>query len=131
MASRICQSLSLALLLVLISSHLTLQLVAQESSLAAIEALIRQSKLDEADKQLQAILQKQPSNARAEMMLGIVRRKQSNWVEAEALFRRAVAGNPRSPDVCDNLAPGVSWPPQQTTRLGLSCSSSTLALRRM
>jgi cytochrome c-type biogenesis protein CcmH/NrfG len=108
-----CRLWILVVLLALISSHLTLQIVAQESSLAAIDELIRQSKLDEADKQLQAILQKQPSNARAEMMLGIVRRKQSNWIEAEALFRRAFSGNPRSLDACENLATLLppSWPP--------------------
>src|SRR5208283_4875236 len=29
---------------------------------------------------------------------------QSNWIEAEALFRRSVATNPRSPDGCESLA---------------------------
>ena len=83
---------------------MTVRVAAQEPNFAAIETLIRQSKLDEADKQLQAILQKQPDNARAETLLGMVRRKQGNWTEAEAFFRRAVAGNPKSLEACENLA---------------------------
>lgn len=82
----------------------TLPVAAQEPNFAAVETLIRQSKLDEADKQLQAILQKQPDNARAETMMGVVRRKQGNWSESEAFFRRAVASNPKSLDACENLA---------------------------
>jgi Flp pilus assembly protein TadD len=77
---------------------------AQDSSLSAVQALIRQSKLADADKQLQTILQKQPSNARALVLLGTVRRKQGNWVDAEAMFRRATAASPQSADACENLA---------------------------
>lgn len=77
---------------------------AQGPNFAAIDTLILQSKLDEADRQLQAVLQKQPDNARAETLLGVVRRKQGNWNEAETFFRRAVAGNPKSLEACENLA---------------------------
>ena len=76
---------------------------AQDSSLAAIQTLIRQSKLDEADNQLQAILQKQPTNAKALVLMGTVRRRQENWVDAEAMFRRAASANPQSFDACENL----------------------------
>ena len=68
--------------------------VAQDSNLTAVEALIRQAKFADADRQLQVILQKQPNNARAIALLGTVRRQQGNWPEAESLFRRAVAANP-------------------------------------
>src|SRR3974390_2165758 len=78
--------------------------VAQDSSLATIDALVRQSRLDEAEKQLQAILQKQPANTRALALLGVVRRQQGNWPEAESFFRRAVASNPRSLEACKDLA---------------------------
>ena len=77
---------------------------AQDSSLVAIQTLIRQSKLEDADKQLQAILQKQPTNAKALMLLGVVRRQQGNWPDAEAMFRRATSANPQSFDACENLA---------------------------
>src|SRR3974390_1522662 len=78
--------------------------VAQDSSLATIDALVRQSRLDEAEKQLQAILQKQPANTRALALLGVVRRQQGNWPEAESFFRRAVASNPRSLEAGKDLA---------------------------
>jgi len=88
--------------------------VAQDSSLTTIEALVRQSKLDEADKQLRAILQKQPANTRALALLGVVRRQQGSWPEAESFFRRAVASNPRSLEACKDLAALLSdearWP---------------------
>jgi len=37
-------------------------------------------------------------------LLGIVRRQQGNWVEAETLFRHATAANSQSVDACENLA---------------------------
>jgi tetratricopeptide (TPR) repeat protein len=79
-------------------------LVAQDASLTGIEALIRQGKLDDAGTQLQAMLQKQPSNARALTLLGSLRRQQGNWPEAEALYRRAVVASPASLDACQELA---------------------------
>src|SRR3974390_2975082 len=88
--------------------------VAQDSSLTTIEALVRQSKLDEADKQLRAILQKQPANTRALALLGVVRRQQGSWPEAESFFCRAVASNPRSLEACKDLSALLSdearWP---------------------
>ena len=81
-----------------------MQGAAQESNLAAVQTLIRQSKLEDADKQLQAILQKQPNNAKAVVLLGVVRRRQGNWAEAEALFRRAIAASPQSLEACEDLA---------------------------
>src|SRR6516165_8460986 len=67
-----------------------IRMSAQENSLGSIQSLIKQSKLDEADKQLQAILQKQPTNPKALELLGIVQRQRGEWPEAEATFRRAV-----------------------------------------
>ena len=78
--------------------------LAQQSSLTAISTLIRESKLEEADQQLQAILQKQPTNARAIALLGDVRRRQGKWPEAETLYRKAVAADPRSAEACQDLA---------------------------
>jgi tetratricopeptide (TPR) repeat protein len=77
---------------------------AQDTNLVAIQILIRQSKLDDADSQLQAILQKQPTNAKALTMLGIVRRQQGNWPEAETAFRRSSAAAPQSLEACESLA---------------------------
>src|SRR5450755_933039 len=77
---------------------------AQDSNLAAIQTLIRQSKLADADKQLQAILQKQPANAKAMVLLGVVRRQQGDWPEAETQFRRALASSPQSVEACEDLA---------------------------
>src|SRR5271167_2098365 len=73
---------------------------AQESSLAAVQTLIRKSKLDDADKQLQAILHEQPTNAKAMVLLGIVHRQQGNWADAEVLFRRATTARPQLLDAC-------------------------------
>lgn len=78
--------------------------VAQDSSLASIEALIKQSKLGDAAMQLEALLLKQPNNTHALSLLGDVRVKQNNWVEAESLYRHAVASNPKSLEACSNLA---------------------------
>jgi len=77
--------------------------VAQESGLASVEALIHQSKLDDAAAQLQAVLRKQPDNSRALSLLGTVRERQNNWVEAESLYRRALTLATKSLDACFNL----------------------------
>ena len=70
----------------------------------AIESLIRQSKLDAADQQLQAILKQHPNDSRAEVLLGEVRIRQHKYPEGEALFLLAVKHNPRSPQACESLA---------------------------
>ena len=98
------QALWAVALACLISVCLATPGTAQDTSLAAIQTLIRQSKLEDADKQLQAILQKQPANARALTLLGIVRRQQGNWVEAETMFRHATTAGPQSMEACENLA---------------------------
>jgi len=76
----------------------------QDHSLAAIESLIRQSKYDDAAAQLQQILAKQPSSARALTLLATLQTKEGNWPEAETLNRRAVATNPKSVEACVSLA---------------------------
>jgi Tfp pilus assembly protein PilF len=75
-----------------------------DAAFAGIESLIQQSKLDEASAQLQAILQKQPDNARAVALLGRVRMKQNNWPEAETLLRRSVELDPKLLSSCMDLA---------------------------
>jgi tetratricopeptide (TPR) repeat protein len=75
-----------------------------DTALAGIESLIQQSKLDEAAAQLQALLERQSGNARATGLLGTVRLKQNNLPEAETLFRNAAELNPKSVDLCLNLA---------------------------
>jgi NADH-quinone oxidoreductase subunit F len=64
-------------------------------------------------------------------------REGSGWLEK--ILRRIEDGDGREADVdllmdvCDNLAPGVSWPPQQTTIcvLGSSIPSSIASAIRM
>jgi tetratricopeptide (TPR) repeat protein len=71
-----------------------------QPNFSAIETLIKQSKLELAETQLQSILQKQPTNYQAEDLLGQVRLRQEKYDEAEALFRRAVQHNPKSEEAC-------------------------------
>ena len=78
--------------------------VAQDSSLTTIEALVRQSKLDEADKQLRAILQKQPANTRALALLGVVRRQQGSWPEAAEQYASCHKLAPDNIQVAADLA---------------------------
>ena len=77
---------------------------ADSAQFAAIESLIAKSKLQQAEQQLQAILQKQPGNARAESLLGTVRWRQQKYDEAETLFRQAVGHAPKSAGACQSLA---------------------------
>ncbi len=71
---------------------------------AAIESLIAHSKLEQAEQQLQVILQKQPENARAETLLGTIRWRQQKYEEAEKLFRSAAGHDPKLVGACQNLA---------------------------
>jgi len=75
-----------------------------QPNFSAIETLIKQSKLELAETQLQSILRKQPANYRAEDLLGQVRLRQGKYDEAEALFRRALQHNPKSEKACVSLA---------------------------
>jgi tetratricopeptide (TPR) repeat protein len=77
---------------------------ADSARFAAIESLISQSKLQQAELQLQAILQQQPESSRAEDLLGTVRLRQKKYEEAESLFRRAASHDPKLVSVCQNLA---------------------------
>lgn len=76
----------------------------QPENLATIQTLIKQSKLDEADRQLQAILAKQPANSRAELLLGTVRLRQHKFDDAEKLFRQATQHDSKSLPACESLA---------------------------
>ena len=79
-------------------------MAADPPNFSAIEVLVKQSKLQQAEIQLQSILQVQPTSYRAEDLLGQVRVRQRKYDEAEALFRRAVEHNPKSEEVCVSLA---------------------------
>ena len=79
-------------------------MAADQPSFSAIEVLIKQSKLQQAEVQLQSILRAQPTSYRAEDLLGQVRVRQGKYDQAEALFRRAVQHNPKSEDACVSLA---------------------------
>ena len=70
----------------------------------AIESLIRQSQLDIASQQLEALLKQRPNDFRAERLLGEVRIRQHNYSEGERLFRQAVQHNPKSQAACESLA---------------------------
>ena len=76
---------------------------AAEHNSISIESLIRQSKLAEADKQIQAELLKNPSDGRALNLLGVVRRKQAKYGMAEQAFHAAIEANPKSAEALENL----------------------------
>jgi tetratricopeptide (TPR) repeat protein len=73
------------------------------SQYAAIETLIRQAKLDQAEQQLTALLKQNPKDGRAELLLGNVRLQQKNYGEAEKQFRQATEHSPKSLPACEAL----------------------------
>jgi tetratricopeptide (TPR) repeat protein len=56
-----------------------------------------------AEERLQIVLAAEPDNADALQLLGLVRRGQGDDAQAEALYRRSLAANPRQPHVHHNL----------------------------
>ena len=80
---------------------------AQKSSPPAkssVETLIREGKLDQASRDLQNTLQKNPTDVHALTLLGTVRRKQGNYKQAEALWVKAAQSDPNAIEPIENVA---------------------------
>ena len=80
---------------------------AQKSSPPAkssVETLIREGKLDQAGRDLESILQKNPTDVHALTLLGTVRRKQGNYRQAEALWVKAAQSDPNAIEPVENVA---------------------------
>ena len=60
-------------------------------------ALVREGRVDEAERQLAAVLKAEPKEAGALSLLGTIRAQQGRLDEAETLFRRAVESSVPSP----------------------------------
>jgi tetratricopeptide (TPR) repeat protein len=70
-------------------------LTAQISDLAEITALIRQGKLETADRRLQGLLAKNPESAKARTLLGLVYLRETRYADAETALRKALRLDPR------------------------------------
>ncbi|HEY3637559.1 MAG TPA: sulfotransferase [Rhizomicrobium sp.] len=75
-----------------------------------LDSLVRQAvshlerrELQQSDAVLSAILAESPAHAQALQLLGIVRRSQNRFAEAEDLYRRSLIANPDQPQVHHNL----------------------------
>ena len=73
-------------------------------SSASVENLIREGKLDQASRNLQATLLKNPNDVRALTLLGTVRRKQGNYRQAEGLWVKAAQSDPNAVEPVENVA---------------------------
>jgi tetratricopeptide (TPR) repeat protein len=60
-----------------------------------IERLIKESKFQEADREIQQKLHENPADARALTYLGDLRRAQSKYLQAEAAYRKALLADPK------------------------------------
>jgi len=70
---------------------------------ATIDTLIREGKLDQAERQLQASLQNSPQDIHALTTLGEVREKQGKYINAEKLFLKALQIDPNAHATLFNL----------------------------
>src|SRR5438128_3597436 len=75
-----------------------------DARLEQAATLIRQNRLAEAEQQLTSILKLAPNEARALNLLGTIRGSQRRFDDAEALFAKAVAADPRLAGAHMNLA---------------------------
>src|SRR5689334_5175703 len=88
--------LGFACLFVLLASFgAAAQKSSTDARLEQAATLIRQNRLVEAEQQLNALLKLAPNEARALNLLGTIRGSQRRFDEAEALFTKAVAADPR------------------------------------
>jgi tetratricopeptide (TPR) repeat protein len=71
---------------------------------SSVETLIREGKLDQASRDLQAALQKNPNDVHALTLLGSVRRKQGNYRQAESLWMKAAQSDPNAIEPVENVA---------------------------
>lgn len=72
-------------------------------SKSGVDVLIRQGKLPAAEQQLRLALKKNPRDARALNLLGVVRQKQGRFLEAEAQFQKAIEADPKFMDAYSNF----------------------------
>src|SRR5215469_5751783 len=89
--------------LLLFLSPLTSLPHAQTQPSAHIAQLIHQNRLDDAEKELWSAMGKQPDEPWALRMLGTIRMRQNRPVEAEALFQKAFALDPRDLEACHGV----------------------------
>jgi tetratricopeptide (TPR) repeat protein len=68
---------------------------AQSSDLAEIAVLIRQGKLETADRRLQSILAKNSDSAKARTLLGLVYLRETRYADSEIALRKALQLDPR------------------------------------
>lgn len=74
--------------------HLPIIASAQSAELAAVSTLIRQGKLEEAEKRLHQYLSKLPHSAKANNLLGAIYLRQGHYAQAEEALQKAIAGAP-------------------------------------
>src|SRR5438445_9239671 len=78
-------------------------LEAQVSPSARITQLIRQNRLDDAEKQLWPVLTQEPEQGWALRSLATIRLRQKRYPEAEALFQKTLTLNARDLAACRGL----------------------------
>jgi Flp pilus assembly protein TadD len=81
----------------------TPQSATSAANLKQIQSLVDSGKIDVADKQLWEIVTREPENAPAINLLGMIRMRQERFPEAEALFKRALAITPSFASAYRNL----------------------------
>jgi Flp pilus assembly protein TadD len=74
----------------------TPQVATSAANLKQIQSLVDSGKIDAADKQLWEIVTREPENASAINLLGMISVQQKRFPEAEALFKRVLAITPDS-----------------------------------
>src|SRR6266699_2295418 len=73
------------------------------ASLKQIQALVDRGQVDVAEKQLWEMVVREPENAAAINLLGIIRTRQKRYPEAEALFKRVLVITTDSPSTYRSL----------------------------
>jgi tetratricopeptide (TPR) repeat protein len=93
---RTCRGSAAALLFVSAALALNCQWLAraQAPDLAEISSLIRQGKLEPAERALQNFLSKQPNSAKARSLLGVVYMRETRYADAETSFLKAIQIDP-------------------------------------
>jgi tetratricopeptide (TPR) repeat protein len=69
----------------------------------SVESLIKQSRLSDAERELQSVLKANPRDAKALNLLGVVRLKQGKYIQAEKSFVAALKVDDKSAAALENL----------------------------
>jgi tetratricopeptide (TPR) repeat protein len=102
---RLSSCVVLSTLIVTCSVSITLaQSTAQAKRLATVATLIRDNKINEAERQLVSVLRATPNEPAALNLMGTIRAKQGRLQDAESLFLRAVKSDPKFVGARMNLA---------------------------